>query len=325
MSPAFKRERLVSELRDIDPLESVVAALDSVRSQADDKSMTIHTDFDPSPCRIVADSGRLEQVFRNLLTNAVKFTSPGGMITVQTRLLKDPDRLEIQVRDTGKGIRAEFLPYVFKRFSQEEASTKREFGGLGLGLSIVWNLVEMHGGTVRADSPGEGQGAVFTVTLPRPGAPPPQEVVATSGDHQSTAPDTDEPVALNGLRVLVVDDQKDAREAMSTVLESVGARVHSARSAAEGLAALVRDPPDVVLCDLAMPGEDGFSVIRKVRALDPRQGGRVPMVALTAYAESDNVRRCLDAGFDAHLAKPVDIADLTRLITELAGRRTEES
>ena len=225
--------KLRLELREIEPIESIAAALDSVRSQADDKSITIHTEFDPSPCRIVADSGRLQQVFRNLLTNAIKFTPPGGTITVRSRQLKDPGRLEIQVEDTGKGIRPEFLPYVFKRFSQEDSSTKRVFGGLGLGLSIVRNLVEMHGGTVTADSPGEGKGAVFTVTLPCPGAGLPQEVVARAGDPQGTAGDTEEPQELNGLRVLVIDDQEDTREALSMVLESLGAQVQSAGSAAD--------------------------------------------------------------------------------------------
>ncbi len=311
--------RVRLELRDIEPIECVAAAIDSVRHLADDKSITIHTEFDPSPCRIVADSDRLQQVFRNLLTNAVKFTPPGGTITVRSRQLKDPGRLEIQVQDTGKGIRPEFLPYVFKRFSQEDASTKRAFGGLGLGLSIVRNLVDMHGGTVTADSPGEGKGAVFTVTLSCASAGL-RQVVAPSGDHQSIAQGTEEPAGLNGLRVLIIDDQEEAQEALSTLLESLGAQAQSAGSAREGLAALASYHPDVVLCDVAMPGEDGFSVIRKVRALEPGQGGKVPVAALTAYADKETVQRCLDAGFDAHLAKPMDIADLARLIAQLGGR-----
>jgi len=178
----------------------------------------------------------------------------------------------------------------------------------------------MHGGTVTADSPGEGQGAVFTVSLPCPGAGLPQEVVARAGDPQGTAGDIEEPSDLNGLHVLVIDDQEDMREALSVMLESLGAQVQSAGSAQTGLAAVASDHPDVVLCDLAMPGEDGFSVIRKVRALGPDQGGTVPVVALTAYAEREIVRRCLDAGFDAHLPKPMDAADLARLVVELAGR-----
>ncbi len=237
--------------------------------------------------------------------------------------LKDPERFEIQVQDTGRGIRAEFLPFVFNRFSQEDSSPKRTFGGLGLGLSIVRTLVDMHGGSVTAESPGEGKGAVFTVRLPCTSTTLPADM--TSGDRQSTALENEEPLDLNGFRVLIIDDDEDTRQALSELLGAAGAQVQSVGSAQQGLAALANDRPDVVLCDIAMPESDGFRVIRMVRALEPGQGGRVPMVALTAYADERTVRRCLDAGFDAHLAKPVDIADLARLIAKLAGRRTRES
>jgi two-component system CheB/CheR fusion protein len=308
------------ELADIEPIECVAAALDSVRGLAEDKSITLRTEFDPSPCRIEADSARLQQIFRNLLTNAVKFTRPGGTVTVRSRLKVDPAELEIQVQDTGKGIRRDFLPYLFQRFSQEDSSAKRAFGGLGLGLSIARNLVDMHGGTVTADSAGEGKGAVFTVTLPCEPAGRSRSVGAVSGSDKDVALRAEEPAGLNGLRVLIIDDQEDARDALTVLLESLGAQVHSAENAQQGLAALVSYLPDVVLCDIAMPDEDGFSLIRKVRALEPRQGGRVPMVAVTAYAERENIQRCLDAGFDAHLAKPMDVVDLAHLIGELAGR-----
>jgi two-component system CheB/CheR fusion protein len=311
------------ELREIDPIECVAGALDSVRSLAEDRSITIQTEFTPALCRIVADSGRCQQVFRNLLTNAVKFTPPGGTVTVRSTQPKD-GWLEIQVQDTGRGIRAEFLPSVFNRFSQEDSSPKRAFGGLGLGLSIVRNLVDMHGGSVTAESPGEGKGAVFTVTLPCTSTTLPP-AGTTSGDRQSTALKNEEPVDLNGFRMLIIDDDEGTRQALSELLGAAGAQVQSVGSTQQGLAALASDRPDVVLCDIAMPGSDGFNVIRTVRALEPGQGGRVPIVALTAYADSDSVRRCLDAGFDAHLAKPVDIADLARLITDLAERRTQES
>jgi len=308
------------ELREIEPIQCVAAALDSVRSLAEDKSISIETAFHASPCWMAADSGRLQQVFRNLLTNAVKFTPAGGQVTVRSRQQKDPTRLEIQVQDTGKGIKPEFLPYVFKRFSQEDSSAKRAFGGLGLGLSIARNLVEMHGGTVTAESRGEGQGAIFTVMLPCRQAGLPTEVGATSEPDKDMAPPTEEPADLNGLRVLSIDDQEDARDAMAALLESLGAQVHSAESAQEALAALASYQPDVVLCDLSMPGEDGFSVIRKIRALESDHDGKVPVVALTAYADRESIQRCLDAGFDAHLAKPMDVVDLARLIRELVGR-----
>jgi CheY-like chemotaxis protein len=251
-----------------------------------------------------------------LLTSAIKFTLPGGKVTVRARELNDPARLEIQVQDTGKGIEPEFLPHVFKRFSQEDSSAKRAFGGLGLGLSITRSLVELHGGTVTADSPGTGKGSTFTVTLPRG-----RKVGATAESDQDMAGLTEEaPVELTGLRVLIVDDDEDARDALSALLESLGAQVQTAESAQKGLTALTGDHTDVVLCDLGMPGEDGFSMIRQVRALEPGHGGNMPVVALTAYADRANIQRCLEAGFNAHLAKPMDAMDLARLIAGLVGR-----
>jgi CheY-like chemotaxis protein len=311
------------ELREIDPLECIAAALDSVRTQADDKSIAIQTEFEPPSCRIQADSARLQQVFGNLLTNAVKFTPAGGTVTVRTK--RQTTQLEIQVQDTGKGITPEFLPYVFKRFSQEDSSPKRAFGGLGLGLSIARSLAGLHGGTVTADSPGEGKGAVFTVTLPCGAACLPHEACATSESDQITTLRSERPARLTGLRVLVIDDQPVAREVVSALLEPLGAQVQSAGNAREGLAILASDRPDIVLCDLSMPGEDGFDVIREARALDPGEGGTVPIVALTAYAEGETVRRCIDAGFAAHMAKPMDAVDLARLITRLVERPTPAS
>ena len=186
------------ELREIDPLECIAAALDSVRTLADNKSIAIQTEFDPPSCRIQADSARLQQVFGNLLTNAVKFTPAGGTVTVRAK--RQTTRLEIQVQDTGKGITPEFLPYVFKRFSQEDSSRKRAFGGLGLGLSIARSLAELHGGTVTADSPGAGKGALFTVTLPCGAACLPHKG-ATSESDQTTTLRTERPARLTGLRV----------------------------------------------------------------------------------------------------------------------------
>ena len=308
------------ELRDVDPLESVAHALDSVRRLAENRSITLETELAPPLCRVVADPGRLEQVFWNLLTNAVKFTPRDGTVTVRSKHLMDPERFEVQVQDTGRGIRAEFLPSVFNRFSQEDSSPKRAFSGLGLGLWIVRTLVDLHGGSVTADSPGEGKGSTFTVILPCASAAH-AAAGATSGDPRSTAPERAAPVRLNGLRVLIIDDDEGTRLALSELLGAAGAQVQWVGSAEQGLTAVASDQPDVVLCDIAMPGSDGFSAIRAVRALERDHGSRVPIVALTAYADSDNVRRYLDAGFDAHLAKPVDIADLAPLIATLAGRR----
>jgi len=309
------------ELREINPRDCIVAALDSVRSGAENKSITFQTEFDPSDCAILADSNRMEQIFRNLFTNAIKFTPPGGKISVRSKLKKDKERVEIQVEDTGKGIRPEFLPLLFTRFSQEDSTTKRAFGGLGLGLSIVRNLVEMHKGTVTAYSPGEGKGAVFTITLPCAGSgflhgashKASQSVVAAlQGDGQLSD--------LRGLRVLVIDDLEDAREGFLAILQSAGAQVETSASAKAGLATLARFKPDVTLCDIAMPEEDGFSFIRKVRKLEPAKGGKAQVVALTAYASAADARKALDAGFDAHVAKPADAIELSRLIAKLARR-----
>jgi two-component system, chemotaxis family, CheB/CheR fusion protein len=311
------------ELGEINPKDCIVAALDSVRSSAENKSITIQTEFDPSDCAITADPRRMEQVFRNLFTNAIKFTPPGGKITVRSKLKKDEERVEIQVEDTGKGIPPEFLPFLFTRFSQEDSKTTRAFGGLGLGLSIVRNLVEMHKGTVTAYSPGEGKGAIFTVTLPC------AETLFLNGDSRKTSQSVvatlpDERLSnLSGLRVLVIDDQEDAREAFSALLQSSHARVETAASAQAGLAALPRFKPAVALCDIAMPEEDGFSFIHKVRKLDPGKGGKTPTIAVTAYASAADVRKALDAGFDAHVAKPADAIELSRLIAKLARRGTK--
>jgi two-component system, chemotaxis family, CheB/CheR fusion protein len=306
------------DLRELVAGDSVVAAVESVRNLADDKSITIKTEFDPLGCLVLADSGRLQQVFRNLFTNAIKFTPRGGKITVRLKHKKDPELLEIQVQDTGKGIKPEFLPHLFARFSQEDSSPKRLFSGLGLGLSIVRNLVEMHGGSVTAASPGEGKGAIFTVTLPCTRTRPAEVTRGVVGRQTSAG---NKPAKLTGIRVLIIDDLDETRRAFSVMLQSCGALTKTAASAKAGLAALAQFKPNLVLCDIAMPREDGLSFIRKVRELKPGRGRKVLAVAVTAYAGTDNVRQALDAGFDAHLAKPVGVVDLSRVIKKLTGRR----
>jgi len=304
------------DLRELVAGDSVVAAVESVRNLADDKSITIKTEFDPSGCLVLADSGRLQQVFRNLFTNAIKFTPRGGNITVRLKHKKDPELIEIQVQDTGKGIKPEFLPHLFARFSQEDSSPKRLFSSLGLGLSIVRNLVEMHGGSVTAASPGEGKGAIFTVTLPCTRTRPAEVTHGVVGRQTSAG---NKPAKLTGIRVLIIDDLDETRRAFSVMLQSCGALTKTAASAKAGLAALAQFKPNLVLCDIAMPREDGLSFIRKVRELKPGRGRKVLAVAVTAYAGTDNVRQALDAGFDAHLAKPVDVVDLSRVIKKLTG------
>ena len=233
--------------------------------------------------------------------------------------------VQIQVSDTGKGIAAEFLPHVFDRFRQENSSTTRAYGGLGLGLAIVRHLVELHGGTVHADSPGERQGATFSVQLPL-------ATVLTDVTNQSPVDSTVEDSVpldnlpdLNGLRVLVVDDEADARDLLTTILGQYGVEVTTVATASEVLEALPRLKPSLLVSDIGMPGEDGYALIRKVRALDAEQGGEIPAVALTAYARAEDRIRALASGFQLHMPKPVNPEELVAVLANLAGRTGKRS
>ena len=302
-------------------LASVIrAALEAVRPAADAKRLGVECVLDAEVGPISGDGARLQQVVWNLLSNAIKFTPKGGRVRV--RLDAEAACARITVDDTGKGISAGFLPYIFERFRQADSTTTRAHGGLGIGLGIVRQLVEMHGGTVRAESPGEGRGATFTVTLPL--ATIPTAVHHDEDERRPVADATPDDVpTLAGLRVLVVDDQAGAGDAVTAVLEQSGARVAVAASSAEALEALASFRPDVLLSDIGMPGEDGYAFIRKVRALPSDDGGRVPAAALTAYARVEDRRRALLAGYHAHVPKPVAPAELVAVIMHLAegGRR----
>ena len=252
----------------------------------------------------------------NLLVNAVKFTPSGG--TVEVRLQGRGPQVHIVVHDTGAGIHPEFLPYVFDRFRQEDTTETRRHDGLGLGLAIVRDLVELHNGSISAESPGEGQGATFTVSLPALDG-----VEASSGLAQRLSglgsPDTlEEPPTLKGLRVLVVDDDRDARGLFTRALEQYDARVMVVASAAEALAALARWKPDVLVSDIAMPEESGYVLMQRIRRLTPEHGGAIPALALTAYAGPDDAQLALSAGFQAHVAKPVQPVKLALAVAELA-------
>jgi signal transduction histidine kinase/ActR/RegA family two-component response regulator len=313
--------RLVKgELRlDVRPVELVPiveAAVDAVRPAANARGVSIVTMLVPRAGPVAGDPGRLQQVIWNLLSNAVKFTSQGGRI--EARLEQEANEVVVRVRDTGAGIDAAFLPHVFERFRQADSSSTRLHGGLGLGLAIVRYLVEAHGGSVAAASDGPGRGATFTVRLP---------VTPVRTGRVPLAPDAGAVDAaarrfatLDRVRVLVVDDDPDTIEVVRQVLESAGAQVIAAASAREALAALSARPPDVLLSDLGMPGEDGYAFIRKVRSLDPARGGRVPAAALTAYTRSEDRREALLAGFQVYLPKPVEPAELTATVARLAGR-----
>jgi CheY-like chemotaxis protein len=263
----------------------------------------------------------LQQVLWNLLTNAIKFTPRGGR--VQVLLERVNSHLELSVIDTGEGIKPEFLPHVFDRFRQADATTTRRHGGLGLGLAIVKQLVELHGGSIRVKSPGSGMGATFIVSLPltvvhpEPAAQPPRRHPAarTVG---VVAPDLC--LSLAGVKVLVVDDEQDARNLVRRLLEDCEAVVTTAASAAEAVELIEASPPDVLVSDIGMPNEDGYSLIQQVRALGTERGGDVPAVALTAYARSEDRMRSVLAGFQMHIAKPVEPAELITMVASLAGR-----
>jgi len=258
----------------------------------------------------------LPQVVWNLLTNAVKFTPKGGAVTIELQRADEPAELVLVVRDTGMGIAPEFLPHIFERFRQAGTGARRA-GGLGLGLSIVRHIVEMHGGTVQAESPGEGQGSVFTVRLPiMEAAEEAQRVPPVSRGEEGL----EQAPRLDGVRVLVVEDEPDARHLLAAVLQKRGARVFMASSAAEAIELLQRERPDVLLSDIALQEQDGYELIKKVRGLPPEMGGRTPAAALTGYGRLEDRMRALSAGFQLHAAKPVEPAELVAVVASLAGK-----
>lgn len=300
--------------------EVVEAALSTIQFSAQAKSITIHKTLDPMPgISVSGDPQRLQQVVWNLLSNAVKFTPKGGMVHVE--LKRSGSYVELSVRDNGIGISRDFLPHVFDRFRQADASTTRSFGGLGLGLSIVRHLTEMHGGSIAVESPGVQAGSTFTVTLP---------IRAMTGDSGMREPHpaseagglsiVDSP-RVNGLAVLVVEDEADARDFVCRLLTEHGVRATGAGSVAEAMSELYDNHYDLVISDIGMPGGDGYSLIRQLRQLEERRGlPRVPCVALTAYARADDRRRIMLAGFQVHVAKPVEPAELLAVVANLTGR-----
>jgi PAS domain S-box-containing protein len=296
------------------------AAVEAIRPAAEAKQIQVRRVLDPFAGPVTGDPVRLQQVVWNLLSNAVKFTSKGG--TVEVRLERVNSHIEILVADNGAGISPEFLPYVFDRFRQLDASTTRRHGGLGLGLAIVRHLVELHGGTVRVKSPGDGQGSTFIVALPlsiahlTPAEGERIHPVAEIDDKDPCSEDSN--LDLRGIRILVVDDEPDARETLRQILEHCNGEVETADSAAEAIRKLEAWRPDVLLSDIGMPGEDGYELIRRVRELPPERGGRTPSAALTAFARGEDRRRALRAGFQMHLAKPVEIQELATVVASLA-------
>jgi two-component system CheB/CheR fusion protein len=295
--------KLRLETRLIDLLPVVEAAVEAVRAAVEAKGLRLELRHDAAPILILGDSPRLQQIAWNLLSNAVKFTPPGGAVDVWVG--RTDTSIQLRVADTGRGIGKGFLPYVFERFRQEESSFTRAQLGLGLGLAIVRQLAELHGGTVTAESPGEGGGATFTVTLPVPPVLLGEAGATVDGE-------------LAGLRVLVVEDDASSREMLTALLEGYGAQVTAVASAAEGFTALGKAVPDVLVSDIGMAEESGYDLIRRIRALPAERGGAVPALAFTAYSSEDDRQEAFAAGFQVHLAKPTEPARLRSAIANLA-------
>jgi CheY-like chemotaxis protein/nitrogen-specific signal transduction histidine kinase len=304
------------EVQPVNLHEVIHNAIEAVRPSANAKRIRIHTMLDASIGLTRGDPGRLQQVLWNLLTNAVKFTPAGGRVHVVLERVNS--HVEILVEDTGIGIKPDFLPFVFDRFRQADPSTTRRYGGLGLGLSIVKNLVELHGGSVRVKSPGENQGSTFIVALPVP--------IVRSVDRMGMHADEHDRFvlpALNGHDILIVDDEPDARALVGRILEERGARVTLVASAMEALDALRSQPIDLIVSDIGMADVDGYEFIRRVRAEGAPPGKRIPAIAVTAYARAEERQRSLLAGYQMHISKPIEARELIAGIASLldiAGR-----
>jgi PAS domain S-box-containing protein len=307
------------ETATLDLADIVAQTVEAVRPAASAKGIELRNEISTSAL-LLGDPSRLQQVAWNLLTNAIKFTPPGGWVAVSLQSIED--RLLLQVEDNGRGITADFLPHVFDRFRQADASTTRNQGGLGLGLAIVQHLIEQHGGQVRATSDGPGKGAKFTVEIPVRSAEQPSPILTAipSSIPASLAPSPT--VSLAGLRVLVVDDEADSRAFLAALLRQQGAEVVAAESAREAFGEFQARRPDIVVSDIAMSEEDGYALLRKIRALPPERGGLVPAIALTAYARAEDEHRALAEGFQVHMTKPVDIA---RIVDAVARLRPQAS
>jgi signal transduction histidine kinase/ActR/RegA family two-component response regulator len=312
ISGKFRFEQGVVEL-----IPTIEAALETVRPAAEAKGVQLQFQVDSAAGLVSGDANRLQQVVWNLLTNAIKYTPRQGRVEVH--LKQQDSSVAIVVQDTGEGISPEFLPYIFERFRQADGTTTRQHGGLGLGLAIVRQLIESHGGTVHAASEGVGRGATFTVTLPliaiRNAEPGMRN--EDNGEHMQTEAFDLQCASLTDVRVLVVDDELDARELLTLALTDSGAEVRVAASVSAALAIMNQWKPDVLVSDIGMPSEDGYELIRRVRALGPESGGTIPAVALTGYASEEDATRARVAGFELHLAKPVSPSELVANVANL--------
>ncbi|MEH1775533.1 MAG: ATP-binding protein [Nostoc sp.] len=303
--------KLTLNITKINLESTILSALETMQLAAQTKLIKVNTAFEPDVGQVMGDSTRLQQVVWNLFSNAVKFTPKGGKVEVQ--LEQADGYAQIIISDTGKGISADFLPFVFDYFRQADSTSTRNFGGLGLGLAIVRNIIEMHGGMVKAESHGEGRGAIFTVSLPLL----PDESPSLTDEQNYPALLAPNALSLTGIRVLVVDDDIDSRDFVAFVLEQDGAFVIAVSSAYEALETLAEVKPDVLVSDISMPDMDGYMLIHQVRTLTPEQGGQIPAIALTAFARNDDQQEALKAGFQMHLPKPLNPEELIAAIAQL--------
>ncbi|HEV2706264.1 MAG TPA: PAS domain S-box protein [Pyrinomonadaceae bacterium] len=311
--------KLRLDVRPVDPASVIESTIEALRPAAEAKGIRMQKVMDTGVVSIVGDPARLQQIVWNLLSNAIKFTPKGGR--VQVRLERINSHIEIAVSDTGEGIKSEFLPHVFDRFRQADQTTTRQHGGLGLGLAIVRHLVELHGGSVEAESLGEGQGATFIVKLPVVSVY--QKEGAAERVHpaaRDTLPTYDCAERLDGLKVLIVDDEPDSREVLRVGIAQCGAEVLTARSAQEAIETIEKEKPNLLISDIGMPGEDGYELIRRVRALPTGHGKNIPAIALTAYARTEDRLRAIRAGYQMHLPKPVELAELVAIVASLIQR-----
>jgi CheY-like chemotaxis protein len=308
---------LYLELHPLEVVPVVEAAINVVRPTADAKGIRIDAKLDSIPAVVSGDANRLQQVIWNLLSNAVKFTESGGHVLI--KLQQVGSAIEISVTDSGQGISRDFLPYVFDRFRQADSTTTRQHGGLGLGLAIARHLIEIHGGTIKAESAGAGKGSVFTIRLPlvdsttRDSKLDEAKIVAASRANQSQQ-------LLSGLRVLVVDDDADTLQLMTTALTSRQAKVTAVSSAGEAIEAIKASRPDVLVSDIAMPDEDGYGLIRRIRSLEDQSSSVIPAVAITAYAKEEDRHKALSSGYQIYLAKPIELTELVSVVARAARR-----
>ena len=309
--------KLSIESKSVNLIQVIAAALDSVQLAASAKGVSLRTHLNADASQVQGDPTRLQQILWNVLHNAIKFTPTGGWVDVRLEL--DGKSVQITVTDNGVGIESEFLPHLFERFRQADSTTTRRHGGLGLGLALVRELTELHGGLVVADSPGIGKGTTITIWLPQRTAPLAGRSIHSSPSRISE-PTLVRQNRLTGLITLLVEDDDDSREIVAMLLTSYGAEVIEARSAAEAMQQLTRSVPDVLVSDIGLPDEDGFSLIRSVRALPPEKGGAIPALALTAFARNVDSERALQEGFQLHLAKPAAPQELVDTIARLVGR-----